>query len=132
MKADWSSAPFASSHFSLITLTLLFGIEITTGCGSGRTTPTPPKFSGNTSVSVLLSSTANAQVTSFDLAFQSLSLTNQSGKTVSLLPSQQAAELMHLNGEIEPLATVTIPQDIYSSATITLSRAVFVCIGHGP
>jgi hypothetical protein len=132
MKSDWSSAPFASSQSFLITYALLLGIGIATGCGSTGPTPTPPKLSGNTSVTVLLSSTANDQVASFDLAFQSLSLTNQSGKTVNLLSAQQPAEVMHLNGEIEPLMTVTIPQDIYTSARITLGRAVFICIGQVP
>src|ERR1700737_1571090 len=126
MKAAWFSAPSASSHSFLITLTLLLGIGITTGCGSSA--PTPPKFSGNTSVTVLLSSTANDQVTGFDLAFQTLTLTNQSGKTVTLLSSQQPAEFMHLNGGVEPLMTVSVPQGIYTSATATLGGAVFVCL----
>jgi len=130
MKAASSSAPSATSHSFLITLTLLVGIGITTGCGS--TAPTPPKFSGNTSVTVLLSGTANDQVTRFDLQFQTLTLTSQSGKTVTLLSSQQPAEFMHLNGGIEPLLTVSVPQDIYTSATVTLGAAVFVCIAQVP
>jgi len=130
MKAAWFSAPSASSHSFLITLTLLVGVGITTGCGSSA--PTRPKFSGNTSVTVLLSSTANDQVTRFDLAFQTLTLTNQSGTTVTLLSSQQPAEFMHLNGGIEPLMTVSVPQGIYNSATATLGGAVFVCIGQVP
>ena len=132
MKAALSSSPSASSHSFLITLTLLFGIGITTGCVSSGTTPTPPQLSGNTSVTVLLASRANDQVTRFDLEFQTLMLTNQSGKTVTLLSSQQPAEFMHLNGELEPLTTVTIPQDIYTSATATLGGAVFVCIAQVP
>jgi hypothetical protein len=130
MKATWSSAFSAQSHSLLIALTLLLGIGITTGCGS--TAPAPPKFSGNTSVSVLLSSTANDQVTRFDVAFQTLTLTNQSGQTVPLLSSQQPAEFMHLNGEVEPLMTVSVPQGIYTSATATLGGAVFVCLGQVP
>ena len=128
MNRAWSPAHSASSHSFLITLTLLLGIGITTGCGSSGTTPTPPQFSGNTSVTVLLSSTANDQVTGFDLAFQTLTLTNQSGKTVTLLSSQQPAEFMHLNGGVEPLMTVSVPQGIYTSATATLGGAVFVCL----
>jgi hypothetical protein len=81
VKRAWPPAYSASSHSFLITLTLLVGIGITTGCGSSGTTPTPPQFSGNTSVTVLLSSTANDQVTRFDLEFQTLTLTSQSGKT---------------------------------------------------
>ena len=127
MQAAWSSASSAPSHFFLIALTLLLGIGITTGCGS--TAPAPPKLSGNTSVTVLLSSTANDQVTRFDVGFQTLTLTSQSGKTVTLLSSQQPAEFMHLNGAFEPLMTVSVPQDIYTSATATLGGAVFVCLG---
>jgi hypothetical protein len=128
MKGLWSSAHSASSHSALITLTLLCGVGISTGCGSGATTPPPPQFSGNTSVTVLLSSTANDQVTRFALTFETLTLTDQSGKTVPLFSSQQPSEFMHLNGGLEPLTTVSIPQDIYTSATATLAGAVFVCL----
>jgi hypothetical protein len=136
MKAARCSAPSASSPFSLITLAVLFGIGMTTGCGSsgsnGSSGTTPPKFSGNTSVTVLLASTANDQVTDFPLALQTLTLTSQSGNTVTLLSSQQSSEYMHLNGGIEPLTTVTIPQDIYTSATATASGAIYVCVAQVP
>ena len=39
---------------------------------------------------------------------------------------------MHLNGGIEPLTTVTVPQDIYTSATATIGEAVFVCLAQVP
>jgi hypothetical protein len=132
MKAAWFSAPSASSHSFLITLTLLFGIGITTGCGSSGTTPTSPKLSGNTSVTVLLASTGNDQVTRFAVELQTVTLTSQSGKTVSLLSSQQPSEFMHMNAGIEPLTTVNVPQDIYTSATATLGQAVYVCIAQDP
>lgn len=132
MKAASSSSPSASLYFSLLTLTLLLVIGITTGCGSSASMPPPPKLSGNTSVTVLLASTANDQVTNFNLELQSLTLTSQSGKTLTLLSSQQPAEFMHLNGAIEPLTTVTIPQDIYTSASVTLGGAEFVCISQDP
>ena len=130
MKAVWPSAPSALFHSSRITITLLFGIGITSGCGSSA--PSPPKLSGNTSVTVVLSGTANDQVARFDLAFQTLTLTSQSGKTLTVLSAQEPAEFMHLNGGIEPLATVSVPQDIYTSATVTLGEAVFVCLGQVP
>jgi hypothetical protein len=129
MKAAWFSARSASSPFFLLTLTLLFGIGITTGCGSSGTTPL--KLSGTTSVTVLLASTANDQVTRFATELQALTLTSQSGKTVTLSSSAQPSEFMHLNGGIEPLTTVTIPQDIYTSATVTLGT-VFVCLAQVP
>jgi hypothetical protein len=127
MKAAWFLALYKSSPFSLVTLTLLFGIGVTIGCGSNATILPPTKFSGNTSVTVVLASTANDQVTRFAVEFQTLTLTSQSGKTVTLSPTQQPSEFMHLNGGIEPLTTVSVPQDIYTSATATLG-AVFVCL----
>jgi hypothetical protein len=40
-----------------------------------------PKLSGNTSVTVLLSSTANDEVSEFDLTIQSLTLTDQAANS---------------------------------------------------
>lgn len=117
-------------HSIALGLTVAAAAIFATGCGSSGTTP--PKFSGNTSVTVLLASTANDQVTRFAVDLQTLTLTSQSGKTITLLSSQQPSEFMHLNGGIEPLTTVSIPQDIYTSATATLGSAVFVCIGQVP
>jgi hypothetical protein len=105
---------------------------MSTGCGSGGSTPTTPQFSGNTSVTVMLASTGNDQVTRFALGFETLTLTSQSGKTVTVFSSQQPSEFMHLNGGIEPLVTANIPQNIYTSATATLAGAVFVCLSQVP
>lgn len=130
MKQRWSSAPSVFSRCLLVaTLPLLIGIA--TSCGSSGST-TIPKLKGNTSLSILLSSTGNDQVTSFDLQMQTLTLTSKSGKTVTLLSSQQPSEFIHLNGWVEPLATVIVPQDIYTSATATVAGAVFVCIAQVP
>jgi len=117
-----------------ITLTiLLVAVGITTGCGSGSSAGGGggQKLSGNTSVTLLLSSTANDQLSEFDLEFQGVTLTSQSGKTVSLLSAQQPSEFMHLNGAIDPLITTTVPQDVYTSATATIGYGLFVCIASG-
>jgi hypothetical protein len=130
MKAGYSSARYTSSHLPFVILTLAI-LGITIGCGSSGSTP-PPKFTGNTSVTVVLSSTANDQVMNFNLQLQSLTLISQSGKTITLLSSQEPAEFMHLNGRIEPLTTISIPQDIYTSATATLENAHFICVSQDP
>ncbi len=129
MKAACFAAPSSSSTFFLCALTLLLAIAVATGCGSSGTTT--PKLSGDTSVTLLLASTGNDQVTRFAVEFQTLTLTSQSGKTVTLSESQQPAEFMHLNGSIEAFTTISIPQDVYTSATATLS-AVFVCLAQVP
>lgn len=133
MKAAGSSVPPTSSYSFLIVLTLLTGIGIATGCGSTAPASQEQQFSGNTAVTVLLSSTANDQVTQFDVGLQTLALINSSGKSVPLLSSsEQPAEFMHLNGDIEPLTTVNVPQGVYIGAKATISRAVFVCISQVP
>src|SRR5215469_16459551 len=127
MKVAWSSAPSASSHSFLIILTILLGIAITTGCSSSGTIP--PKFGGNTTAVILASSTANDQLFQFSVTVQSLTLTGQSGQTASLLPTPVSDEFIHLNGHVEPLATVSIPQGVYTSAAATISEAVPACAG---
>ncbi|MFP5210463.1 MAG: hypothetical protein ACLGRW_14365 [Acidobacteriota bacterium] len=90
---------------------------VATGCGGGGGAGT--NFSGNTQVTVLTTSTANDQLTEFGGALNTLTLTSQSGNRVSLLTSPAALEFIHVNGRTEPLVTVSVPQGIYTSATIT-------------
>ena len=59
-------------------------------------------------------------------------MTSQSGQTVSLLATPAGDEFMHLNGHVEPLATVSVPQGIYISAAATVSGAFPACAGQSP
>ena len=96
-----SSSPrllFAISFTLIIAATLL-----TTGCGSGGSmSPPGPELSGNTSVTLVLSSTANDQLSEFGVVFQNIVLTSQSGKTVTLFSGTQGAEFMDVNGGANP------------------------------
>jgi hypothetical protein len=88
-------------------------------------------MSGTTNVTVLASSAANDQLWQFSVTLQSLTLTSQSGKTVSLLAAPQGEEFIHVNGNVEPLASAVVPQGIYTSATATVSSAYPACAGQG-
>ncbi len=57
----------------------------------------------------------------------SVSLTNAAGNTVSLLSTPLHVEFLHLNGTVEPLQTVSIPQGVYTSATVAVDNPTFVC-----
>ena len=94
------------SGFLLLATVALAGAVA--GCGSG-TNMTGPVLRGNTTVVVLLSSTANDQISQFNVSFNSLALTSQSGKVVNLFTTAQKAEFMHLNGSAEPLITAPRP-----------------------
>lgn len=127
----------ASSRFSslVISASLVLIATLMTSCGSSGNSSTP-KLSGNTSVTVMVTSTANDQLAEYDLGLQSITLTSQSGKTATLasLPTSGPpldAEFMHLNGTAQPLLTATIAQDVYTSATVTLGGGAIVCIGFG-
>lgn len=91
-----------------------------------------PLFSGNTSVTVLLSSTANDQLSQYNVDFTNLALTDKAGKSITLLSAEQNPEFIHLNGTAEPLVTVSVPQGVYSAATATIASASFVCISQLP
>jgi hypothetical protein len=99
------------------------------GCGSGGTRTT---LSGNTQVTVLATSTANDQLSSFTTTLDSLTLTTQSGKTVNLIASPVSEEFIHLNGHVEPIATVSLPQGTYVSASATYGGSDPVCNGQSP
>ena len=116
---------FRLSRFAPLLLSL--AMLLATGCGSGS--HTGPTLSGNSKVVVLASSTANDQLVQFGLTLNGLTLTNQSGKTVTLFSTPISAEFIHLNGNVEPLTEVSIPQDIYTSATAAYGGAAPVCVG---
>ncbi|MGB9244492.1 MAG: hypothetical protein WCC03_14150, partial [Candidatus Acidiferrales bacterium] len=94
---------------------------------------------GTTNVTVLLTSTANDQLADFHIEVTGLSLTNKAGQSVTVLNNPDAAndvlggfEFMHLNGAFAPLVSAAIPQDAYSSATVTLARCNFTNISLTP
>jgi hypothetical protein len=102
------------------------------GCSSAMSTPPIPP--GPTSVTLQLSSTGNDQFSEFFLTFSSITLTNKAGATVTLynnpMPAGpgQYAEFIHLNGNSEPLVTVSVPQDVYTSATATFTSSTFTYV----
>ena len=99
------------------------------GCGGGgtSTTGTGPVQGENSLVTVVGSSAANDQITRFTVQLTSLVLTDKAGTSVSLISAPQQVEFMHLNGNAEPIVTVSVPQDVYTSATATVQSATFVC-----
>jgi len=109
---------------------VLLGVALlaTTGCGTSSSGSTEPIFSGNTSVHLVLSSTADDRFNRFDIVLQSLALTDQSGKKVNLISADQGLEFIHVNGSIEPWLTVDVPQQIYTQASATVGTAEFTCV----
>jgi hypothetical protein len=63
-------------------------------------------------------------VLALKLTINSIVLTDSSGKTASLLSSPAAFEAVHMDAVQEPFFTPPIPQDTYTSVTISYSNAV--------
>jgi hypothetical protein len=98
------------------------------GCGGG-VSGAGNTLSGDTAITVLATSTANDQLSAFNIEFTSITLTTQSGQTVSLISAPIFPEFIHLNGTVEPLVTVNVPQGVYTSATATIGSSQFTCVG---
>jgi hypothetical protein len=121
------SASVSRSSSALLAISAALLSALATGCGthmSGPITPTPQ----NTSATIMVTSTANDQLSEFNLTFNSLTLTSQSGKSASVFATPQQAEFIHLNGTAEPLLTVSIPQDTYTAATATAPPPQISCV----
>lgn len=129
--------PLANSRISrgwllVSILSITLATAFTAGCGGSAGGGSGRTLNGNTNVVVLVSSTANDELAAFQLTVESLTLTSQSGEQVSVLSSPVGDEFIHLNGRVEPLATVSIPQGIYVSATATYSSSYPFCAGQAP
>jgi hypothetical protein len=117
----------------LLSMTWLACGAMIVGCSSGSSGGAPPSSSNNptpadTKVTVVLSSDANDRFTNFDAVLQGITLTNSSGKSVTLLSQSLGTEFLHLNGLVEPMITGTLPQDTYTEATVTVGGAEFTCV----
>ena len=118
-----------SNHASIGMLAVVAGLMAGCGGGSSPTSMAPiPPSAQNTSVTVLISSTANDRVVQANLTVTKLMLTDAMGNAVDVLSSPQSAEFMHVNGLTESLATVDVPQGVYTAATATLGNANFACV----
>ncbi|HWO34063.1 MAG TPA: hypothetical protein VNO32_35145, partial [Candidatus Acidoferrum sp.] len=124
-----ASFGFARNAFSILLSVLAIAIlgESLAGCGSQMGGPAPAK---TTQMVVLLTTTANDQLSSFTANLTSIALVDSSGKSTTIpiganLQSGATVEWMHLNGASEPLPAVSVPQATYVSATVTVSICTF-------
>jgi Domain of unknown function (DUF5666) len=120
-----------SAYFAHRLFLPAFMTSLLMGCGGGSSpasvTPTPPPVA-NTSVTLLASGTANDRVVQASFTLNSLTLMNAAGKAVSVLSTPQRVEFVHLNGTVESLVTVAVPQDRYTSASAALGNSGFGCV----
>lgn len=86
--------------------------------GGGTTIP-----AATTSVPVSVTDAPGDQIVAASLTLNTVVLTDQKGLTTSILSAPLTFEAAHLDAMQEPLFTPAIPQDTYTSVTITYSSA---------
>jgi hypothetical protein len=105
------------------------------GCGGSPGRPsnsgTGPIAGQSTTVAIQISSTANDQFIYFGMQIMSLSLTNKAGASTTIFNNPTYVGFIPWNGNAYPLATVTVPQDVYTSAAVTLSGPAFTYVFMG-
>jgi hypothetical protein len=119
---------------SLVACVLALSVPalFTSGCGGGSTSSSSSSGSGtgpvageSTTVAIQLSSTANDEFVHFNMTVNQISLTNQAGKTAIIFNTPTDVDFIPANGNSVPFATVSAPQDVYTSAAIAVSNPRF-------
>lgn len=113
------------SHWLAYTLvtTAALSAALFTGCtGNAGSMSTIPASAKTTTVPVLVTDAPSSQLLSFELTINSITLTDTAGQTASVLSNPARIEATHLNGISEPLLTMALPQDTYTSAVISYSN----------
>jgi Domain of unknown function (DUF5666) len=94
------------------------------GCSMVKTNPgTTVANTVKASVPISITDAPSDQVLAASLTLKSVVLTDSKGATASLLTSPLTFEATHLDAVQEPLFTPAVPEDTYSSVTLTYSNA---------
>jgi hypothetical protein len=108
---------------SVITLSLLLLI----GCGgstsSSPSSPNPNPQPSTTALQVNLGDAPSDRLVAVSMTLGSMTLTNSSGGSVTVVSSSTPVEMMHLMGTVEPISLMNVPQGTYSGASISISSA---------
>ena len=101
--------------------TFLLGLFfLAAGCGNGTDGGGTHNLPSSV-VQVKLGDAPADRVVSLKITVDSITLTSSGGGTVPVLSTPTAVELTHRAGIVEPLNTASVPQDMYVSATISVS-----------
>jgi hypothetical protein len=102
------------------------------GCASGSNVIVgPPPPPAPTSVTLILSSSANDPLSQLFITPMTITLTNAAGASITLYMNPEAAnvtqsaEFIHLNGDLEPFVMLSVPQGEYTSASLAYSNPGF-------
>ena len=103
---------------------LAFSVLLLFGCGGGTSSsPNPNPQPNTTALQVNLGDAPSDRLVAVSMTIGSMTLTNGSGSTVTVVSSSTPVEMMHLMGTVEPISLMNVPQATYSGATVNISSA---------
>ncbi|MHB1700419.1 MAG: DUF5666 domain-containing protein [Acidobacteriaceae bacterium] len=118
-----SRRPYASHSLAgVLVVASALSAALLAGCSGATPSSVVSPMVKATNVPVLLTDSPSTQLLSFELTVSSITLTNTAGKTFTVLSKPARIEATHLNGVSEPLLTLALPQDTYTSAAIGYSN----------
>jgi hypothetical protein len=128
----------SGAGFKFLQFALCISAVAATGCGGNTSSSssgsgsTGPINGESTTVAIQLSSTANDEFIHFNMEITKISLTNKAGVTTTIFDTPTAVDFIPVNGNAAPFVTVTIPQDVYTSAAVAVSGPSFSNISMTP
>ena len=94
------------------------------GCGGNTSSsPNPNPQPNTTTLQVNLGDAPSDRLVAVSMTIASMTLTNASGGTVSIMSSSTPVEMMHLMGTVDPISLMNVPQGSYSGANMSISSA---------
>lgn len=119
-----SSCNLISYSRSAVWVLLTMFLFLLFGCGGGsnssQSTNSLPKV---TALQVNLGDGPSDRLVAVSMVIRSMTLTNASAGTVSVVSSSTPVEMMHLMGTVDPISLMNVPQGAYSGATMSISSA---------
>ena len=90
-----------------------------TGTGTGGGTPTT---TGSTAMQVAIGDAPSDWIMAFGMTVNSITLTNSTGGTVSVMPTATPTEMMQLMATLQPISATSVPQGTYTQAQVSVSN----------
>ena len=128
MEPSRISVKLAHSHCPHLAVLWFATLILVSGCGSGPSSTTShsgPIPGESTKVAIQVSSEANDEFVQFRMEIEKIQLTNQAGVTTTIFNTPTAVNFIPANGNAVPFTTVSVPQDVYTSAAVAVSEPSF-------
>ena len=114
-----NSSSFRCTVFLLLFVLLFFLL----GCGGTNSSKNPNPQPNTTALQVNFGDAPSDRLVAVSMTIGSMTLSNSSGGSVTVVSSSTPVEMMHLMGTVDPISVMNVPQGTYSGAAMSISSA---------